>query len=200
MFEIHIDPKDEARVRRALAIAPQQMETQLADAFDHIKRKYFKTLPGVSRLRPHRQCFFRIVMGYINRAGGNLERLSFKLVTYWRGAKIQEYGGTKRAKSGKYMTIPIGGALTSSGMVKREYRKAREVTNTFTVQRNGRLIVFRRMGHGRRSRIIPLYLLKESVQLQPRLAFGQAWDVLGAFRIQRISLAADRALKAVANA
>ncbi len=77
---------------------------------------------------------------------------------------VHERGTTIRAKSSQFLTIPLSAALSARGIPLRP--KARDWNNTF-VQRSkrGNLLIFQRRG----AQIVPLYLLKRSVTLPPRL-------------------------------
>lgn len=78
-------------------------------------------------------------------------------------ARVQEYGGTFRGGS-TLLAIPLPAALDASG---RELKAApRDWTDTFVAQtRRGNLVIFQRRG----KEIIPLYVLKPTVTLRPRL-------------------------------
>ena len=74
-----------------------------------------------------------------------------------------EYGYEKQS-SGKLLTIPLPAALNSNGTPKRP--NARSWDNTFiATSRKGNLIIFQRKGR----RIIPLYVLRDSVTVPARL-------------------------------
>lgn len=76
---------------------------------------------------------------------------------------IHEYGGTMTGK-GKLLTIPLPAALDSRGVPIK--RSAREWDNTFvTKTRAGNLVIMQK----RLSQVVPLYVLKESVTIPPRL-------------------------------
>ncbi|MCH7510985.1 MAG: hypothetical protein IIB19_01330 [Chloroflexi bacterium] len=77
---------------------------------------------------------------------------------------VHERGTTITARSAKFLTIPLSAALSARGIPLRP--KARDWNNTF-VQRSkrGNLLIFQRRG----AQIVPLYLLKRSVTLPPRL-------------------------------
>lgn len=77
---------------------------------------------------------------------------------------IHETGGVITAKTSKYLTIPLPAAMDSRGVPLK--RSARDWENTFVQRsRKGNLIIFQRNGKG----IVPLYLLKPSVKIKPRL-------------------------------
>lgn len=76
---------------------------------------------------------------------------------------VHETGVTITANRAKYLTIPLRAALDSRGLPLRA--RARDWQNTFVRASKGRLYIFRRDGKN----IVPLYLLKQSVYIPPRL-------------------------------
>ncbi|WP_113155973.1 hypothetical protein [Nitratireductor sp. OM-1] len=79
-------------------------------------------------------------------------------------AGVQEFGATIKPKSAKYLTVPLPAALNSDGTPIK--KSAREWPNTFVARsKAGNLIIFQRRG----AQIIPLYVLKTSVTIPPRL-------------------------------
>lgn len=82
---------------------------------------------------------------------------------------IHETGGTIRARNGGFLTIPLPAALSSSGVPLRE--RARDWNDTFSARsKRGSLLIFRREGR----EIVPLYILKESIRIRPRLGLAKA--------------------------
>jgi hypothetical protein len=87
-------------------------------------------------------------------------------------ALIHEQGGVVRAKKSKYLTIPTRFALDSQGVPLK--RKARDWPNTFIqTSKRGNLIIFQKRG----ANIVPLYVLKKSVVIPPRLGLGKTLEV-----------------------
>lgn len=101
------------------------------------------------------------------KGSGNLANLQGQISTgFWA---IHETGGTIRARS-QYLTIPLPAAMDSRGVPLR--KRARDWDNTFVkMSKRGNLLIFRSEGRGR---IIPLYLLKNSVTIRPRLGMERA--------------------------
>jgi hypothetical protein len=76
---------------------------------------------------------------------------------------IHEFGGIMRARKGKYLTIPLPAAKARTGNAPPF---ARQWRNTFVaMSKNGNLLIFQRRASG----IVPLYVLKPSVRIRPRL-------------------------------
>ena len=79
-------------------------------------------------------------------------------------ARIQETGGTITAKNGKFLCIPLSAALNAAGLPINS--SPRDWPNTFCAKsKAGNLIIFQKRG----TTIIPLYVLKTSVYIPPRL-------------------------------
>ena len=79
-------------------------------------------------------------------------------------ARIQELGGTIHAKNAKYLAIPLPAALDGSGMPLQS--SPRDWPNTFCAKtKAGNLLIFQKRG----VTIVPLYVLKTSVTIPPRL-------------------------------
>ncbi|WP_266032610.1 hypothetical protein [Brucella intermedia] len=86
-------------------------------------------------------------------------------------AAVQEFGATIKPRKAKYLTIPLPAALNSDGTPKK--RSAREWDNTFVAKsRAGNLIIFQKRG----TQIVPLYVLKTSVTIPPRLGMRKTLD------------------------
>lgn len=83
-------------------------------------------------------------------------------------APTHEFGATIRAKNRKYLTIPLPAALTPAGVPKGKARDFREAF--FRVVR-GNLFLVQRVGRD----TVPLFLLKESVKIPPRLKFRESF-------------------------
>jgi hypothetical protein len=85
--------------------------------------------------------------------------------------RIHEFGGTITPKKAKYLTIPLPPALNANGTPKK--KSAREWANTFVARsKKGNLIIFQKNG----TKITPLYVLKKSVYIRPRLGMQDALD------------------------
>lgn len=79
-------------------------------------------------------------------------------VTY---ARIQDEGGTVKPRNGKYLTIPVGQALTGSGV---ERQPARAYKDLFPIRsKKGNLLLARRNGKA----LDVLYILVQRVKVPP---------------------------------
>jgi hypothetical protein len=76
---------------------------------------------------------------------------------------IHEYGGVINSK-GKMLTIPLPAALNADGTQIKA--SARDWDNTFIARtKGGNLLIFQRRG----ASVVPLYVLRDSVTIRPRL-------------------------------
>lgn len=104
--------------------------------------------------------------------GRTLKSMRLSVVSDSPYAAIHEYGGTIRPKKGRYLTIPLDAAKTAAGVARGG---ARMFDNTFVQKsRAGNLIIFQKKG----DRIIPLFVLKESVRIPKRLGLRTLWRQL----------------------
>jgi phage gpG-like protein len=86
-------------------------------------------------------------------------------------ARIQEFGGTITPKKGKFLAIPLPAALDSNGLPLRS--SPRDWPNAFCRRsKAGNLLIFQKRG----TMIIPLYVLKSSVTIPPRLGLKKTLD------------------------
>lgn len=104
---------------------------------------------------------------------------------------VHETGATIHPRRSRFLTIPLPAAMDSRGVPLR--RRARDWDNTFVQRsRRGNLLIFRRDGF----RITPLYLLRESVRIRPRLQMDQTIvQLLPDFEMRALN-AIDRSLEA----
>lgn len=85
-------------------------------------------------------------------------------------ASTQEFGATITPKRAKWLTVPLPAALDSRGIMKLP--KARDYPRTFVQRsRKGNLIIFQKRG---KRKIVPLFVLKKSVTIPPRLNMSNA--------------------------
>ena len=104
-------------------------------------------------------------------------------------ARIQETGGTITPKKAKYLCIPLPAALTSNGLPIQS--SPRDWPNTWIAEsKAGNLIIFQRRG----TSVVPLYVLKSSVTIPPRLGMRKTLDAGLPYFVER---AADEMVKAI---
>ena len=88
---------------------------------------------------------------------------------------VHEDGATVTAKRARFLTIPLPAALDNRGIPLK--RRARDWDNTFVARsKRGNLIIFQKQSDGG---IVPLYVLKRSVTIPPRLRLGETLEKVG---------------------
>ncbi|MCL4743842.1 MAG: hypothetical protein KJZ83_00355 [Burkholderiaceae bacterium] len=95
--------------------------------------------------------------------GGTFDNLTGYISAAFPGI-VHEFGATIKPRTAKFLTVPLPAALDSKGVPLK--KKARDWNNTFVARsKAGNLLIFQRRG----SQIVPLYVLKSSVTIPPRL-------------------------------
>lgn len=199
--DVRIDTRS---VDRALRLAPDILKEQLLDALDHIRRGFFKALYANTGLKDRRFIATRNVgIGrhlrfYRNPNKGNILDMELGIFTRSKIAALHEKGGTVTAKSGA-MAIPIGEARTPTGRLAQEYstfinyKRTLDLTkikNLFIRKINDKLFLVKREGEN----IEPLFILKRSIRIQPRLRFVDTWERMEGYRMNVLNKAVDKAL------
>jgi hypothetical protein len=109
----------------------------------------------------------RSIVDSIKITTGRIEDIEGRIST--GKMTVHETGATIRAKSARFLTIPLPSAMDSRGIPLR--KRARDWDNTFVARsKRGNLLIFQKRG---RNEIMPLYLLKPEVTLRPRLGMQQ---------------------------
>lgn len=86
---------------------------------------------------------------------------------------LQETGGAKTPRQGGRLGVPIGARPTPSAVTRPGIfpgalmRRGR----SYVIDEGERVLMFRRAGHGRRSRSELMYVLRPSVAVEPRFGF-----------------------------
>jgi len=199
-FTVQVNSKN---LERAMRLFPAELKMNMADAFDHASRKFFKTFyrtrlqgpPGVKGTSGglfHR--FRRVVLinGKPKFLNANMRRdmttsligksddvmnMQIDMYTKSKAAGIHEKGGDVGGK-GKYMKIPLPTAKKLRANVKLIALKLRG--GLFLVQVNRR-----------QKALTPFFILKNRVHMTPRLGFYSTWGGLSSQRIKVI----DKAIK-----
>jgi hypothetical protein len=83
-------------------------------------------------------------------------------------ARIQEFGGTVKPTHGRFLWIPLAANLTSAGVQRMTAREAIATGNLFIQWHKGP-IAFMRSMVARGAKLTPMFALKRSVELHPRM-------------------------------
>lgn len=88
-------------------------------------------------------------------------------------AALQEYGGEVRPRNGRFLAIPVGPALTASGVAR--FRSARDVPGLrFIAIRGGAMGLLVKTTEGRRSRSTVYFVLVRRVKVPATEFIGRA--------------------------
>ena len=190
-LSVEVNSKD---LERAMRIFPAELKANMADAFDHASRKFFKTFystrlqgpPGVKATHGglfHR--FRRVVMingkaVFLNAnmarsktkeligKSDNVMAMQIDMYTKSKAAGIHEKGG-EIGSSGKLLKIPLTGAPKFRANIKLVALKLKG--GLFLVRVNRRT-----------KTITPFFILKNRVHLDARLGFYATWGSLSSAR------------------
>lgn len=119
-------------------------------------------------------------------------------------AKVHEgppyFSGAITPKIAKHLAIPLGPEKTAAGVTRK--RSPRDDPALFMIRsKAGNLLLVKRVGKGKNSRIQPHWLLKKSVTVPPRLGFVRSFREFVRTEmpkyVQRIRLAIAERLRRV---
>jgi len=196
--EIRLEPRE--AVERLFRHFPIATEIETADAFQHIKSKFFKTFFSAARSRMNitpRIGLINRIIGAIFRRPGEPAADRFRITNYAEAFKIHEYGGTITAK-GKQLAVPLRDALRGGrvgGRLLRRYAKPKEqiknLVGYYDRRRHKYYLGIKRGAEG----ILPLFVLKRQVKVPARLGFFTTWNAMRPFVDQRLETAIQRAAR-----
>jgi hypothetical protein len=202
-IELRID------MRRAMAIwkrAPHMTEYYVSDAFDHIRRKFFRVWPQATDLNSSGRKWSMIwrFQGYVNRRPPSLPALNMHVVSYSGFAKMQEEGGVITGLKGR-LRIPMDSAKLPSGRTKKywrwwppEQRKMLGDEDNLVpiVNSSGRTILAQKLRRGpNKGHIRPLFVLVDQISLRPRLRFIATWKGMQGFAVKRVDQALQKTVR-----
>lgn len=176
MIKTEINTNDLKAVIRSL---PPVLKVEMADSLDHVSRKFLKEFkrrrlsgrPGIIG-RPH---------GIFSRFHKDLleikEGLSAVIFSDSKIAELHEKGGTITSGSGEKIAAPLSARkelFTAQGSLRQRYR-SREGRRSLRPIRFGSETFLARVKRKTRE-VLPLFVLKQSIHLKPRLEFYKTWD------------------------
>jgi len=188
------------KLQEALRRVPGYLRIGMSDALDHSAKKFFKTwkaerLQGPPGVRVFRGGLLTRFKKNFFGGGGNVMDMGVSIYTDSKTARLHETGGTVTAGSGK-LAVPLSRnkeMYTASGQLRKRFRDPGQLKNVEPVKIKGKTYLAKIIRKTRE--IKPLYVLKRSVRLKPRLQFYQTWEKLQPLRMQYINKAISKALK-----
>ncbi len=179
-------------LRKALVAMPGLLRENVADAFDHIGRKFYKTLWKQTEVKTRPNVGIGKYSRYTVFGKGRRNPRSVGLViySYSQIARAHEEG----ARITGNLAIPIGEALTGTGRKRKIYKQnLQDVKGLFPVETGGKMYLAKTTRKATKF----LFALRRSVTLKPRLKFYRTWDDLAGFTSERINKAVDQTLQKV---
>lgn len=184
---------DTKQMQRALKKAPERLRARLIPQFARAGRELDRTMqterlrgrPGLRRRTGGlSQSFHHIVIGK-----QSLNTLRMRYFTNKKYAAIHEHGGAVRPKRAKYLTIPLKANLTPAGVMRRPIRQFPHVA--FVMSRRKALIA---LAGDSKGEMRPMFVLKKRVKIPKRLGLVKRWNALQPKFLDRLNVAAARAL------
>jgi len=188
---------------KAIKIAPKVLKFELGDGMDRITKGFLKRFrqqrlqgpPGV-----------RGASGYglfgtfkrVSLVSPTIEGMGMQVYSESKIAKLHETGGIVTAPGGGRMAVPLSARsqmFTAKGKLRGRYKKPRELKNVEPMRFKGQTFLVR--VKKRAQKLLPLYVLKRSVRLKPRLGFYRVWDSLENYRIDILNKSIDKALRKI---
>jgi hypothetical protein len=189
-------------LERAIRLFPKDLKYEIADGMDHISRKFLKVFkqtrlqgpPGIKG-RPHG------IFTHFSRASlvsQDIEGMGMVIFSDSKIARMHEEGATVKNPGGGKLAVPLSARrelFTSNGRLKKQYRQPRLIKNVIPIQLRGKTFLAKVIKKARQ--ILPLFVLKNSVRIRPRLMFYQTWDDLQSERIIILNKSVEKALSKV---
>lgn len=126
----------------------------------------------------------------IEVGGFNLKTLFSEVSNSTPYAAIHQFGGVIRAKSAKYLTIPLPAMKTASGVTKMTAQQAFTARHTFIQKtKKGNLVIFENRGKNKKGTYrppTPLFVLKKSVKIPKRLSFYEIAERLAKRTVDKL--------------
>ena len=182
----------EANWDQAATELADQLRLYLNQVAEALSTRHGGAWPGATTemtLSKRSGALVNAILGSVNVSGTVFDQIKGTIgapgIPY---AAIQEFGGTIHMKD-KMLTVPLPAALDSKGVPLK--KSAKEWENTFVAKsKAGNLIIFQKIA----STIVPLYVLKTSVTIPPRLGMRKTLEAGLPYFVDQAS---DRILAAI---
>ncbi len=191
-----------ANLERAIRLIPKELKNEIGDGMDHASRKFLKNFreqrlqgpPGIrGRPRGIFSHFFRASL-----VSKDIEGMGMVIYSDSKIAKLHEEGGTVKNPGGGKLAVPLSARkelFTSDGRLKKQYRQPRLLKNVVPILFNGKTFLVRIRKKVRE--LLPLFVLKNSVRIKPRLMFYRTWDEGQNERIRILNRSVEKALSKI---
>lgn len=184
---------------RALRMFPKELKYEIADGMDHISRKFLKIFrqerlqgpPGI-RGRSHG------IFTHFSRASllsQDIEGMGMLIFSDSKIARMHEEGAVVKNPGGGKLAVPLSARrelFTADGRLKKQYRQPRLLKNVVPIQLRGKTFLAKVKKKLRE--LLPLFVLKNSVRIRPRLMFYRTWDDMQNERIHILNKSIEKTL------
>lgn len=189
-------------LERAIRLFPKELKYEIADGMDHATRKFLKIFkqtrlqgpPGIKG-RTHG------IFTHFQRASlvsQNIEGMGMVIFSDSKIARMHEEGATLKNPGGGKLAVPLSARkelFTSDGRLKKQYKQPRLLKNVIPIQLKGKTFLAKVKKKLRE--LIPIFVLKNSVRIRPRLMFYKTWDDMQNERIDILNKSIEKALNKV---
>ena len=195
-LKVEINTKN---LERAIRLFPKELKYEIGDGMDHISRKFLKIfrqtrLQGPPGIRAHPHGIFT----HFQRASlvsQDIEGMGMVIFSDSKIARMHEEGAIVKNPSGGKLAVPLSARkelFTSSGKLKKQYRQPRLLKNVIPIQLRGKTFLAKIKKKLRQ--ILPIFVLKNSVRIRPRMMFYKTWDDMQNERINILNKSIEKAL------
>jgi hypothetical protein len=196
---------DTRALERVLKIAPRVLKFELADGFDRIGKGFLKRFrqqqlqgpPGVRGASGHG------LFGTFKRVSlvsPDIEGMGIEVFSQSKIARLHETGGIVRGAGGSRLAVPLSARsemFTPQGKLRLRYKRPSQLKNVRRIWLKAKGKTFLAKVKKGAQKILPLYVLKREVRIQPRLGFYRTWDGLVNYRIDILNKSIDKALRKI---
>lgn len=187
---------------RAIRLFPEELKYEIADGMDHISRKFLKVfkqtrLQGPPGIRAHPHGIFTHFQR-VCLVSQDIEGMGMVIFSDSKIARMHEEGAVLKNPGGGKLAVPLSARkelFTSSGKLRKQYKQPRLLKNVIPIQLRGK--TFLAKVKKRLREILPLFVLKNSVRIRPRLMFYKTWDDMQNVRIEILNKSIEKALSKV---
>ena len=183
----------------ALRIFPKELKYEIADGMDHISRRFLSTFkkarlqgpPGV-RGGPHG------IFSHFYRASlvaQDIEGMGMVIFSDSKISRMHEFGQVVTNPGGGKIAVPLSARTEmfySDGRLKTKYRKPQSISNVKKIFLHGKGYLAKIIKKAKT--ILPMYILKNSVKIKPRLGFYATWDDMQNERIEILNQSIKKVL------
>lgn len=189
-----------AGFERALHLAPKNLKYEIGDALDHISRKFLKRFraerlqgpPGI--LGSNRGIFTHFKRVF--KVAPEIDDMGVIIFSDSKIARLHEEGGIVRDPAGGKIAVPLSfqtDMFTARGKLRERFKRIRNLKNIVAIKLSGKVFLAQAKKKSRERKF--RYVLKDEVEIKPRLGFYNLWDSMGNESFAILNRSIDKALR-----